>query len=286
MYLQHFGLAQYPFSLTPNTHFFLKLPSHVEVFNNLVKTLASQGGFIKITGEVGTGKTMLCRKTLNALGSHKTRYVTAYIPHPILSEEGLMHALAEEFSVNHRPTDSYYDLFRKVTEQLAVYQREKKWVVLFIDEAQAMPQETLEAIRLLTAAGSGKNKLLQVVLFGQPELDSLLDQPSLRTLKKQIGYDFTLPALDRAGVEAYVTHRLMKAGYNGSILFSSSALDLLYRSSGGIPRLINVLAHKSLMAAYGKGRHLVDSRHMESAVADTASATHAPGGIVRRMMRS
>ncbi|MFM1897689.1 MAG: hypothetical protein RLZZ385_2763 [Pseudomonadota bacterium] len=286
MYLQHFGLAQYPFSLTPNTHFFLKLPSHVEVFDNLIKTLGDQGGFIKITGEVGTGKTMLCRKTLNALENHKSRYITAYIPHPILSEEGLMHALAEEFSVHQSPGDSYYDLLKKITEQLVNFQKEGKSVVLFVDEAQAMPEETLEAVRLLTTSGNEDLKLLQVVLFGQPELDSHLDRSSLRALRKQISYSFKLPALDRAGVEAYVTHRLMKAGYSGAIMFSSSALDQLYAASGGIPRLVNVLAHKSLMVAYGKGRHLVESRHMASAIADTDAARQVPQGMVRRLLKS
>ncbi|MEX2131772.1 MAG: AAA family ATPase [Pseudohongiellaceae bacterium] len=286
MYLQHFGLAQYPFSLTPNTHFFLKLPSHVEVFDRLIETLENQGGFVKITGEVGTGKTMLCRKVLNALENYKHRYVTAYVPHPILSEEGIMHALAEELSVAYKANTSYYDLLKRITEQLVALNLENKCVVLFIDEAQAMPEESLEAIRLLSGASGSQKKLLQVVLFGQPELDIHIEHPSLHKLNSQIRFSYKLPALDRDGVEAYVQHRLTKAGFSGSVMFSRAALDQLYKSSRGIPRLINILAHKSLMAAYGKGQQLVDHNHVSLAVADTESISQDSQTLIRRILKN
>ena len=284
MYLQHFGLAQYPFSLTPNTHFFLKLPSHVEAFDQLIAALENQGGFIKITGEVGTGKTMLCRKVLNALENHRSRYVSAYIPHPILSEEAMLHALAEELSMDYRSDASYYEMLKLVSEQLLKLSNENKFVVLFIDEAQAMPEETLEAIRLLCNNIGKDKKLLQVVLFGQPELDTLLQGPVLRQLNKQISFSYKLPALDRDGVEAYISHRLAKAGYNGSVMFSRASLDQLYQASGGIPRLINILAHKSLLAAYGKGQQLVDSKHVGDAILDTESANQKADNIFKRLM--
>ena len=284
MYLQHFGLAQYPFSLTPNTHFFLKLPSHVEAFNRLIAALENQGGFVKITGEVGTGKTMLCRKVLNALENHRSRYVSAYIPHPILSEEAMLHALAEELSMEYKSTASYYEMLKLVTEQLVKLSNEKKFVVLFIDEAQAMPEETLEAIRLLCNNIGNDKKLLQVVLFGQPELDTLLQGPVLRQLNNQISFAYKLPALDRDGLEAYISHRLGKAGYNGAVMFSRASLDQLYQASGGIPRLINILAHKSLLAAYGKGQQLVDSKHVSDAILDTESATQKADSIFKRLM--
>jgi len=286
MYLQHFGLAQYPFSLTPNTHFFLKLPSHVEAFDRLIESLENQGGFIKITGEFGTGKTMLCRKVLNALENHKHRYITTYVPHPILSEEGIMHALAEVLSVDYKASTNYYDLLKKITEQLVAHNQENKCVVLFIDEAQAMPEESLEAIRLLSSAFAGQKKLLQVVLFWQPELDAHIEQPALHKLNNQISFSYKLPPLNRDGVEAYVQHRLARAGFSGSVMFSRSALDQLFKSSHGIPRLINILAHKSLMAAYGKGQQLVDHNHVSMAVADTDSITGGSQTVIRRILKN
>lgn len=272
MYIQHFGLAQYPFSLTPNTRYFLKLPSHQQVFDLLIAALDSDRHFAKIVGEVGTGKTMLCRKLLNSLEYHKKRYITAYIPHPILSEEGIMHALAEELSIERESNLSYYHLLKLVTEEIVNYSTEDKSIVLFIDEAQAMPEETLEAIHLLTNIETKNNKYLQVVLFGQPELDELLDRPMLRKLKRKLAFSFELPALDRDSVEAYVEHRLIKAGYNGSNMFTNNALDLLFKGSRGIPRLINVLSHKALMVAFGKGKQIIDEGHIGSAIEDTESA--------------
>jgi len=272
MYLQHFGLAQYPFSLTPNTHYFLKLPSHQQAFNLLVESLQDESSFSKITGEVGTGKTMLCRKTLNALESVKDRYTTAYIPHPIMSEEGIMHAIAEELSIQRDASISYYDLLTLITEELTSTARENKSTVLFIDEAQAMPEETLEAVRLLTTIDSPSGKPLHVFLFGQAELNELLNRPILRELKHNLFSSFELPALDRAGVESYVEHRLVKAGYNGPHMFTTNAIDLLHKSSKGIPRLINILAHKALMVAYGKGVQVVNEKHVKHAVRDTEAA--------------
>lgn len=286
MHLQHFGIAQYPFSLTPDTRFFLKLPSHVRIFDELIKALANQAGFSKITGEVGTGKTMLCRKSLNALEYPGSGYVTAYVPHPILSEEGLLHAVAEEFGVAHDGRTDFSAMLKHLTRHLAELQADGKRPVLFIDEAQAMPVETLESVRLLTFPGSQGAPLLQVVLFGQPELDRVLASPELHALQRQIQCNLVLPPLDRNGVEAYVAHRLTKAGFNGSVLFSRSALGRLFDASGGIPRLVNVLPHKALMAAFGKGRHLVDASHIDAAIADTEAANPIRRNTVKRLLRS
>jgi MSHA biogenesis protein MshM len=271
MYIQHFGLAQYPFTLTPNTRYFLKLPSHQKAFNELVAALNDEGAFAKITGEVGTGRTMLCRKLLNALDTHKDKYATAYIPHPILSEEGIMHAIAEELTIHYKADMSYYELLKLITAKLVQLGQDGKQLVLFIDEAQAMPQESLEAVYLLTNLDTLPGRPMQVVLFAQPELDQILQQPQLGKINDQISYAYSLPALSRDGVEAYVQHRLRKAGYSGPHLFSSTALDLLFFSSQGIPRLINILAHKSMMVAFGRGDRLIDAPHLQSAVDDTDS---------------
>lgn len=272
MYIEFFGMAQYPFSLTPNTRFFLKLPSHEQAFGSLLATLDARSGFSKIVGEVGTGKTMLCRKFLNSLEAHKQRYITAFIPHPILSEDAVMHTLAEELGIERTSDISYYELLKLITEAIIGFCNEDKIVVLFIDEAQAMPEESLEAIHLLRNAKTEDGRHLQVVLFGQPELDRLLKQPALKKLNENISFSFELPALSEGNTVAYVRHRLLKSGYNGPALFSRNALELLYRGSAGIPRLINILTHKALMVAFGKGKLLVSENHIQAAIEDTDTA--------------
>ena len=269
MYLQHFGLAQYPFSLTPNTRYFLKLPSHQQAFDFIVKALGDEGGFCKVIGEVGTGKTMLCRKVLNALEPYPNKYLTAYIPHPILSEEATMLALAEELGLNVDEPTKFGDLLKKISASILENTAQSRQVVLFIDEAQAMPEESLKTIHLLTQALPGDPSPLQVVLFGQPELDELLERPMLKQLQRAVSFSYKLPSLDQDGVAAYVQHRLSRAGYSGEHLFTSAALKNLFESSAGVPRIINILCHKALMVAFGKGERTIDSPHMQAAIADT-----------------
>ncbi|MFT4816519.1 MAG: MSHA biogenesis protein MshM [Pseudohongiellaceae bacterium] len=276
MYLQHFGLRELPFSLTPNTHFFLNMASYHKAYNMLMVSLANAEGFIKIVGEVGTGKTMLCRKVLNTLEEDNENYVTAYIPNPVLSPKGLFLAFAEELNIEIDQDVGHHRLLKAITEKLVEFSGENKQVVLFIDEAHAMPEQTLEALRLLTNIETEQVKLFQVVLFAQPELDVLLSQPSLRQLQQRITFSFEIEALDRDGVERYVVHRLATAGYNGPFLFSKRALDFLYRTSDGIPRVINILSHKSLMVAFGKGERTVQIDHVKSAADDTEGVS-VPG---------
>lgn len=275
MYLQHFGLRELPFSLTPNTQFFLNMASYHKAYNMLMVSLANSEGFIKIVGEVGTGKTMLCRKVLNTLEDDKDNYVTAYIPNPVLSPKGLFLAFAEELNIPIDQDVGHHRLLKAITEKLVEQSAANKQVVLFIDEAHAMPEQTLEALRLLTNIETEQVKLFQVVLFAQPELDVLLSQPSLRQLRQRITFSFEIEALDRDGVERYVVHRLATAGYNGPFLFSKRALDFLYRASEGIPRVINILCHKALMVAFGKGERTVQLDHIKNAAEDT-EGVHLP----------
>ena len=269
MYLQHFGLAQYPFSLTPNTRYFLKLPSHQHAFDALVAALSDDGNFSKVVGEVGTGKTMLCRKVLNALELYPDKYQTAYIPHPILSEEATMRALAEELRMPVEEDASYGELLKQITACVLEHGKQGRQVVLFIDEAQAMPEESLKAVHLLTQALPDTDCPLQVILFGQPELNDLLDSPMLKQLQRAVSYAYQLPALDGDGVAAYVQHRLSKAGYSGDHMFTSQALSSLLTNSRGVPRLINILCHKALMVAFGKGERMIDESHVQAAADDT-----------------
>lgn len=269
MYLQHFGLKELPFTLTPNTHFFLNMASHHEAYNTLMVSLLNGEGFLKIVGEVGTGKTILCRKVLNTLSEDSDRFETAYIPNPILSPKGLFLAFADELGLKQGSESNHHSLIKAITDCLVARAGQGRRVVLFIDEAHAMPEQTLEALRLLTNIETEKSKLLQVILFAQPELDAILDKLTLRQLRQRITFSFNLQALDRDEVERYVNHRITLAGYSAGALFDKQSIDLLAVASRGIPRLVNVLAHKALMSAFGKGDRMIREAHVRAAVVDT-----------------
>ncbi len=274
MYLEHFGLREMPFTLTPDTSFFYAYDSHVAALNTLLVALRSGDGFIMVTGEVGTGKTLVCRKLLSALRNEE--FVTAYIPNPYLEPMTLLYAVADELRIQYKDEMNQHQLLKALTKALIDFYAAGKRVALCLDEVQAMPVRTLETLRLLTNLETEKRKLLQVVLFGQPELHRLLDQPSVRQIKQRIVFSHNLLPLDRDGMEGYVMHRLTSAGYNGKRLFAGDALRDLYRASGGIPRLVNVICHKALMAAYGQGKRDVERRHMRLAVQDTLGGDIAP----------
>lgn len=266
MYEAHFGIHEQPFSLTPNTAYFLNAQGHREAFNMLQVALANGEGFIKVVGEVGTGKTMLCRKLLNTLGEE---YCTAYIPNPFLNPPALYRAIAEELGVHCKTRDGINEYQQHINQRLIELVGEGRKVVLVIDEAQAMPPKTLEALRLISNLETETAKLIHIVLFGQPELDRLLDHQSLRQLRQRIGFSFNLPPLDREGTCQYIGHRLTTAGYNGDPLFDDTALDWIYRVSQGVPRVVNILCHKSMMCAYGKGHHQLSKSHVRAAIKDT-----------------
>lgn len=277
MYESHFGLQEAPFALTPNTRYFLRARSHNDALELLLVALQEREGFIKITGEVGTGKTLLCRLLLNEL---EQKAYTAYIPNPHLTPDTLYAAVAEELGVDVNACANTHQILKALNERLIALAMEQRPVVLVIDEAQAMPEDTIEALRLLTNLETESIRLLQVVLFGQPELDELLKRESLRQLRQRITFQYRLTPLDKVLVAQYLRHRLAQAGYNGGDLFSPSALRLITRSSGGIPRLVNIIAHKSLLAAWGKGDRQVSRAHVMAAIRDTESA-QVPNLFVR-----
>ena len=223
-----------------------------------------------MTGEIGTGKTMLCRKLLHLLADD---HVLAYIPNPSLSPEGLIHAVAEELDLSLAPDEEFHHALKQITHRLIELNDNvmEKGVVLCLDEAQSMSIETLETMRLLTNLETEKRKLLQVVLFGQPELDHKLDLPALRQLKQRITFSYQLEPLDRAGTETYINHRLETAG-GSSIAFDPKAITLIQKGSRGYPRLINILAHKALMLGYGEGSQRITAQHIKAAIADTEGA--------------
>jgi MSHA biogenesis protein MshM len=269
-YLRQFGLREPPFGITPDTSFFYPCRSTQQALNTLLIALSNGEGFIKITGEVGTGKTLLCRKFLKTLDDG---WVSAYIPNPNLEPRTLLLAFAEELGVRVEQGVDQHRLLRAITRRLLDLAREHKRVVLCMDESQAMPLDTLEALRLLTNVETEKRKLLQVVLFGQPELDRNLSSESVRQLRQRITFQYVLKALGRKEVADYVAHRLTIAGYSGEALFANGALTELHAASRGVPRLVNILAHKSLLTLYGEGGRQVERRHVRCAVEDTPSAS-------------
>jgi len=269
-YLAHFGLREPPFGITPDTSYFYCCRGSQEALNTLLVAIANGDGFVKVTGEVGAGKTLLCRKLLATL---EEGWVTCYIPNPSFEPRTLMLALAEELEL---PVDAAVDphhLLRAITKALLDTARLRKRVLVCIDESQSMPLETLEALRLLTNLETEKRKLLQVVLFGQPELDRKLAAPSIRQLRQRIMFEHRLEGLAEEEVVAYVAHRLAVAGHVGNGLLSASARRILHRASRGLPRLINILMHKAMLLAYGEGAQALERRHLRGAIADTPSAS-------------
>jgi MSHA biogenesis protein MshM len=287
MYQEHFGLRELPFSLTPDTSFFFACSNYQEGLNTLLVAARTGEGFIKIVGEVGNGKTLLCRKFLATLssdrttttdigtqdggtsGRHAAKFITAYIPNPFLEPRSLLLALADEFRIEIDNSFDQHQLLKELTRTLLNFAREGKRVLVCLDEAQAMPLESLEVLRLLTNLETEKRKLMQVVLFGQPELDERLKQNSVRQLRQRISFQYELNGLHRDEMDRYLRHRLAVAGFKGETLFNSGAVNLLHRVTRGTPRLANIIAHKAMMLAYAEGRQQVQARHIGKAAADT-----------------
>ena len=270
MYLEHFGVKEFPFSITPDTSYFFPSGGSQEALNTLLIAARTGEGFIKITGEVGTGKTLLCRKLMASL---EPDFKVAYIPNPYLEPLALFMELASELGVDFAPDAvlNQHQVLKALTRRLLEIILEGKRVVICLDEAQAMPIETLEALRLLTNLETEKRKLLQVIIFGQPELEEKLNHPSIRQLKQRIAFDYHLPSLSRDELNYYVHHRLVVAGYRGGRLFTPMALWMLQRKTKRVPRLVNIIAHKSMLSAFGKGRKIVGMFDVLTASNDTAS---------------
>ncbi|GAB3447624.1 AAA family ATPase [Massilia solisilvae] len=269
MYTEHFGLRELPFGITPDTSYFFSSPRSQEALNTLLVAVRNGEGFIKITGEVGTGKTLLCRKFMDMLGED---FVTAYIPNPYLEPRTLMLALADELELQLEKDVDQHQMLKSITQRLVDLAQKGKRVVLCLDEAQAIPVESLEALRLLTNLETEKRKLLQIVLFGQPELDHNLALDSIRQLAQRITFHYHLGPLSRDDLDYYISHRLRIAGFGGTRLFSKGAVARLYDASRGVPRLANILAHKALMLCYGEGKPQVGAKHVAHAARDTIAS--------------
>ncbi len=268
MYEQFYGLSEAPFSLTPDTGFVYRYAGHQEAVNELLSGLEAGEGFMAVIAEVGSGKTLLCRKLLSLVPDY---WASAYLPNPMLTPVELYNSIARELGCQSSATASLEELQQRIFECLICVHQEKGKTVVLIDEAQAMSQSSLEALRLLSNLETEKEKLLQVVFFAQPEFETRLSQHALRQLRQRITFVCRLKPIQRTELPGYLSHRMTAAGYNGPAPFSTAAVRKIYRSTQGRPRLVNILAHKSLLAAYGKGVLRVSGRQVEAAVADTFS---------------
>jgi MSHA biogenesis protein MshM len=265
MYCEHFGLNQRPFRLTPHLAFRYPERSQAEALTTLQVALEQGEGFIKVVGEVGLGKTLLCRTLLETLDEP---FVTAWLPDPHLSPGTLRTALARDLGIELPARPTQQQVHELLQDELAAMAARGRRPVLLIDEAQALPASTLETVRLLTNLETEQRKLLQVVLFGQPELDRKLAMPQFRQLRQRITYSCRLEPLDRSAVADYLAHRVERAG-GDTQLFGDRAVARIARASRGVPRLINVLADKALLSAYGRGQAHVGAYDVRRAVADT-----------------
>lgn len=265
-YKSHFGLHETPFGITPDTSFFFSFGSHLEALNTLLVAAQNGEGFIKITGEVGTGKTLLCRQFLKTLGED---FVSAYIPNPFLEPRTLLLVLADDLGIPQEKDTEQHEVLKAINLHLLNLAKQGKRVLVCIDEAQALPIETLEAIRLLSNLETEKRKLLQIVLFGQPELDKRLARNDIRQLAQRISFHYRLRSLNWEETSFYIQHRLRVAGFSQIRLFSRSAIFVLWLASAGVPRMLNILANKAMMLSYGEGRVEVGARQVIAAIRDT-----------------
>jgi len=265
MYLEHFGLTEPPFRITPVTEFFFSGANRGEILDALIYSLSEAEGIIKVSGEVGSGKTMLCRMLLERLPDH---IETIYLANPSLSREEMLYAIADGLGLDI-DGERVGVIMRNIENKLEEKAREGKRIVVLVDEAHAMPPDTLEELRLLYNLQVGNAKLLQIILFGQPELNAKLDQPNMRQLKDRIVHHFHMQPLSRNILENYLMFRMRTAGYHGPNIFSPAALKLIAQTSHGLMRRVNILADKSLLAAFVEDTHNIEARHVKAAMRDS-----------------
>ena len=266
MYLKHFGLSRLPFECVSNGSIYVDLPEHREAINTVLFGLRSGEGFTKVVGEPGSGKTALCQFLLSQLDSsfHKI-----YLPNGAADDQNLLISISEGLGI-HVPIETSIHLLRKrITEDLLEIAKCGEHVALVIDEAQNLPKPALEQLRQFSNLESEHGKLIQIVLIGQPELDRNLAHPSLRQLQQRIAFSARLPALSEEACRLYIHRRIAQSGARPSTLFTPAACQRIHRASSGIPRIINALCHKSLIAAFSHRDRQVDQRHVARAICDT-----------------
>lgn len=265
MYLDHFGLHESPFLITPHTEFFYDGANRGAMLDALLYAVTHDEGIIKISGEVGSGKTMLCRMLMEHLPKNVT---IVYLANPSLSREDILYAIADELNLDLPDNARASLVLRSLQQHLIEAFGAGRRVVVLIDEAHAMPAETLEQVRLLSNLETNRHKLLQLVLFGQPELNEILARTDMRQLKERITQHFELTPLMREDIASYLDFRMRAAGYRGPTVFTPAAVKLIAQTSLGLTRRINILADKALLAAFTTGTHQIDRQEAQVAIRD------------------
>ncbi len=270
MYYDHFGLTQAPFKITPDTRLFFPGGNRGAVLEALVYAISNGEGMVKVVGEVGSGKTMLCRMLEIELPENTE---VVYLANPSLRPDDILHAIAFDLKLDVTADNNRLQVTQRLQEYLVSKHAGNGRVVVFIEEAQGMPVETLEEIRLLSNLETTQDKLLQIVLFGQPELDQNLSAHNIRQLKERITYSFDLTPFKVADIREYINSRLRASGHRGMDLFTAAAIKQIGRHSRGLLRRINILADKSLLAAYAANATQVKPKHVSTAARDSEFET-------------
>ena len=281
MYYGHFGLRQAPFKITPNTEFFFTGGNRGPILEALIYAVTHGEGIIKVTGEVGSGKTMLCHMLPTRLPPH---IVTAYIANPSVSPEEILRAIAFELQLDVSRSPARLEVMQALHDYLIKRHAEGKRVVILVEESQSMPLATLEEIRMLSNLETKNDKLLQIVLFGQPEIDDHLRQPDIRPLRERITHSFRLEPLVQGEIREYLMFRLRAAGYRGPDLFSNSVVSHIARASHGLTRRVNLIADKALLAAFSENTHTLRPKHIQAAVRDSEFSQQQPRRGDRRYL--
>jgi len=266
MYLAHFGLSQPPFKITAHTEFFYSGGNRGAILDALIYAIRQGEGIIKVSGEVGSGKTMLCRMLQERLPAEVE---TVYIANPSVSPDEILQAIAFEMQLSLPRDSSRLEVMQALQDYLLERHAQGKQVVVFVEEAQSMPLATLEEIRLLSNLETQHYKLLQIVLFGQPELDRNLSVPEIRQLKERITHSFVLKPLTATEIRDYLMFRLRAADYHGPDLFGPAVIRLIAHASKGLTRRVNIIADKILLAAFAENTHTITAKHVHAAIEDS-----------------
>ena len=265
MYNSHFELKKAPFRITPDTRQFFEGGQRAAILETLKYAITSGEGIVKVTGEVGTGKTMLCRMLQEQLAD---TVEIIYLANPSLNRDQTLTAICMELGLESPPGRSHFDQQQALQSYLLETHRRGRKVVIFIEEAQQIPLDTLEEIRLLSNLETDQHKLLQIVLIGQPELRDRLDRNELRQLRQRITVRYHLGSISRQETVAYIQHRLLIAGSNGRPTFTRPAYRAIHSYSRGVPRLINAVCDKALLCGYVQGRDHLGWRQIRRAIHD------------------
>jgi len=280
MYLQHFGFKRFPFSTTPDPRFFYPSAKHREALACLMYAVEQRKGFALVSGEVGAGKSMLCRAALDRFDD---RVDTALIVHTSLTPKQFMQSVCAEFGID-LTGKSKFELVRSIKDYLVDCQQTQRNVVLIVDEAQNLTREVLEEVRLLGNLETSSEKLIQILLVGQPEMRRLIARPELRQLNQRITVKFHLGTLSGEDVNGYIDHRLKVAGAGENALIDAEAKGEVFKASGGVPRLVNVICDQALLEAFVNDKTSIGPdtirkviAEMEGYYMDSPPAMHAAG---------